>query len=595
MALLVALLLLLDCTLLAGSTWLVNKTEEEARKTLRNRVISACTGQYINTVYDVIHFLVQNGSKNALDPDFMLRLQDLRRSVDEKYSALLNACADDKAARQKILDVNERVKKFENLYGALVGKPDSVRSQKESPWFKAQVDGFVAEMARFNEDQNRFEDEGNAAQQRLRAQIKNLLLFGILVNIAAALFLGVQLDKTILHRINRLIDNTRRMRHKLPLHPELDGSDEIKELDDAFHEMSKALKKEQEQLSASEARNRAFIEGVPIGLMSLDQSGKIEIANLFAANLFGLEPKNMIGKDVSSLFVTGQLSQADYWSQLKTSASGRTVEVAARAYNGKEFAAEVTLAAERGEQKSYLASVANIQEKHELAELRQSVLAMVSHELRTPLTSIAGFLKLVTLGSFGEISDELKVQASGAQNSTGRLIALVNDLLDLEKLESNATTIKKAPCELGTIFSESFNVVSIIAKTRGIELRLVPERCNLEIMADSTRIIQVIINLLANAIKFSPDKSEIKVTWKQQNGFLRITVEDNGPGIDSEYQEFVFERFQQVKQPGVTGGTGLGLPICKTIIEQHGGQIGVESSQGKGSVFWFTLPCDDDD
>jgi PAS domain S-box-containing protein len=459
------------------------------------------------------------------------------------------------------------------------------------------VEGFIAEVALFNEAQCKVANEGSAAQQNLRSQIKNLLLVGILINIAAALFLGLQLDKTILGRINKIIDNARRLRHKLPLNPELDGSDEIKELDSAFHEMSRALKIEQEQLSASESRNRAFIEGVPIGLLSLDPNGKIEIANLTVASMFEADPKSLIGRNISSLFVIGELSAQDYWTHLKTTACNSTVEVIARTTNGKEFAVEVKLAVEKSGQKSSLASIANVQEKYELTKLRQSVLAVVSHELRTPLTSIAGFLKLVTLGSFGNVSDELKRQAEGAQQSSNRLISLVNDILDLEKLESTASSLKKAPCQLNMIFEESFNSVSIIAKTRGIELRLSPSTCALEIIGDSARIVQVMINLLANAIKFSPDKSDITVNWKQHGGFVTISVQDKGPGIPKEYQKIIFERFQQVSHFNVnsSGGTGLGLPICKTIVEQHGGEIGVQSSTGSGSTFWFTLPCDDDE
>jgi PAS domain S-box-containing protein len=314
-------------------------------------------------------------------------------------------------------------------------------------------------------------------------------------------------------------------------------------------------------------------------------------------SLFGVEANSMIGKHTSTYFVTGELDKNSFWIQLQKTAVGHAVEVTAKTREGKEFAAEVTLSTQKGERKTFLASIANVQEKHELTKLRQAVLAMVSHELRTPLTSIAGFLELITMGKYGDTHTELTKQAAGAQESTGRLIALVNDLLDLEKLESETTKIKKVPCELNTIFNQSLNAVSMIASTRGISITVTPQPCELEVMGDPARLVQVMVNLLANSVKFSADQDEVLVTWSQEKNLVKIAVADKGPGVPSEYQKLIFERFQQVNQPGVhhPGGIGLGLPICKTIVEQHDGTMGVESIVGKGSTFWFTLPCDEED
>jgi len=200
------------------------------------------------------------------------------------------------------------------------------------------------------------------------------------------------------------------------------------------------------------------------------------------------------------------------------------------------------------------------------------------------------------MGAFGEISPAATQEANKAEQNVKRLIALINDLLDLERLESGTISVLKAPCDLAAVFEQSLNAVSVFAQKRNIAVEMTGAK-GIELMADSDRLVQILVNLISNAVKFSPDGEKVLVTANQVPGWIEIKVIDRGRGIPLKYREAIFERFQQVEASDAKakGGTGLGLPICKAIAEQHGGSIGVESEEGKGSTFWVRIPEESDD
>lgn len=229
----------------------------------------------------------------------------------------------------------------------------------------------------------------------------------------------------------------------------------------------------------------------------------------------------------------------------------------------------------------------------EVQKLRQAFVAMVSHELKTPLTSVRAFLELLGMGAMGEVSAQAKQDAAAAEQNVVRLIKLINELLDLEKLEVTGLTVEPQHCRLDNILQASYAAVKDFASTRNVSVEI--PSTELTVLADSDRIIQVVINLLSNAIKYSPAATAVTVTVESVDTatapMAEIRVSDTGKGIPAKYQEVIFERFQQVEAgDSKMGGTGLGLAITKTIVEKHGGTIGVISQESKGSTFWFRLP-----
>jgi signal transduction histidine kinase len=234
----------------------------------------------------------------------------------------------------------------------------------------------------------------------------------------------------------------------------------------------------------------------------------------------------------------------------------------------------------------------------------------VSHELRTPLTSIHGALDLLSSGLMDAQSDKGKRVIEIAAESVDRLVLLVNDILDLERLESGKMRLSKQNCNTADLLEKSSDTMRVMAKRGGITLSVTPQ--SIEIYADPERIIQVITNLLSNAIKFAPsnstiwlstevqeiidevDKDVIKNVRKNTHYSRKILfkVKDQGRGIPEDKLESIFERFKQVdaSDSRKKGGTGLGLAICRSIVEQHGGKIWAESTLDQGSNFYFTLP-----
>lgn len=230
------------------------------------------------------------------------------------------------------------------------------------------------------------------------------------------------------------------------------------------------------------------------------------------------------------------------------------------------------------------------EEVAEAQKMKQTFVAMISHDLRTPLTSVNGYLNLVADGRFGDVSDKVRVGAEKAERNVGRLIRLINDLLDLEKMEAGKMEMAAKPLYIENAFEKSIESVQEFADKHTVGLKM--EETDLEVLADPDRIVQVLINLISNAVKFSPPGDVVEISACDKGELVEVSVQDHGRGVPEKYRSLIFEKYKQVEKEDGTkkGGTGLGLPICKMIVEQLGGSIGVESEDGKGSRFWFTLP-----
>lgn len=228
----------------------------------------------------------------------------------------------------------------------------------------------------------------------------------------------------------------------------------------------------------------------------------------------------------------------------------------------------------------------------EAAQHKKELIAMVTHDLRTPLTSIQGALTLLREGVFGELTPKATNQVEKAEGSATRLINLINDLLDIERMEAGKLEMHPELTTTQTIFERTIGAISTFAEQKGISIATTA--VSHVVMADEDRVIQVLVNLISNSVKFSEKGTTIKLSAKQTSpGFITLSVTDQGRGIPKEFVSSVFERFQQVQKGDAVEkkGTGLGLAICKAIVEGHGGTIGVESEVGVGSTFWFTLPA----
>lgn len=230
---------------------------------------------------------------------------------------------------------------------------------------------------------------------------------------------------------------------------------------------------------------------------------------------------------------------------------------------------------------------------HDLTQLdraKSEFLSIASHELRTPLTSIKGSLSLLEHGVIGEVNPETKSLLGIAGQETDRLIRLINELLDLAKIEAGQFPLNKKWIPLDQLLKKTKDSLQGLAESAHVKLEF---HCNphIETLIDSDRIQQVITNLASNAIKFSPKDSKVILRVIEENNNIILEVEDSGPGIAPEDQVLIFEKFRQAtsEENPLVKGTGLGLAIARAIVEEHGGEISVRSFPGKGSVFLFSL------
>lgn len=220
---------------------------------------------------------------------------------------------------------------------------------------------------------------------------------------------------------------------------------------------------------------------------------------------------------------------------------------------------------------------------------KKKFVANVSHELRTPLTSIRGALALVLDGDH-TIDQDSRELLTAAHRGANRLLSLVNDLLDLERVGSDELSVRKQDCALQEVFDRAAETVRPIAGDAGVRLTIAPAPATLH--ADSQRLSQVIINLLANAVRFSPKGGAVTVSVEPHGDHLRILIDDQGPGVPLSFRDSIFEPFKQVEGSAVhqKGGTGLGLAISHAIVKEHGGWIAVSDAPGGGARFTIGLP-----
>ncbi len=351
-------------------------------------------------------------------------------------------------------------------------------------------------------------------------------------------------------------------------------------------------KRAEEALRQSEERMRLVFEMMPLALLVMTPEGEILSVNPAAEQHFGCAESSLQGRLVTNFFRLDKAGEKGvYLAELLNPPLHPLRRIYGRRVDEVLFPAEVmSTAYDTSMLKGRLLIVKDVSREYEADRLKQSFIAMVGHELKSPLMSIHVCLEMLGKGFFGQLNEEGRESVRTAEESVQRLIALVNEILDAEKLESGSISIAPQKTNLEKISTMAANAVSALAEAK--KIRIDKEKMDVEITADTNRLVQVVVNLLSNAIKFSPPNSKVQLYAKMNGNMVEVSVEDNGRGVPHEHHQMVFERFHQVS-PGDAkekGGTGLGLAICKAIVEAHGGSIGVESEPPNGSRFWFTLP-----
>jgi signal transduction histidine kinase len=255
----------------------------------------------------------------------------------------------------------------------------------------------------------------------------------------------------------------------------------------------------------------------------------------------------------------------------------------------KAFAAQSVLAIQNARLFSELEE--NSRQLELASKHKSQFLANMSHELRTPLNAILGYTELIVDGIYGELPQKIRDVLDRVQSNGRHLLGLINDVLDLSKIEAGQLTLSSDTYSLVDLIHSVVGAVQPLAQEKKLDFKVEVGSNLPAVHGDERRVTQVLLNLVGNAIKFT-DKGEVAIKASGENGFFTVAVCDTGPGISESEQEKIFGEFHQTDNSSTRkkGGTGLGLAIAKRIIEMHGGRIWVQSVEGKGSTFFFTLP-----
>ncbi|MDP3232739.1 MAG: response regulator [Myxococcales bacterium] len=360
------------------------------------------------------------------------------------------------------------------------------------------------------------------------------------------------------------------------------------------------------------SRLQSILASSNLSIIETTPTGMIREFNAAAERMLGYPADEIVGKTSPAMFHV--LDEVVTRAAELTKELGVTIEPGFEAFiakarlgsaderdwtyvrkDGTHFPVHLSITARRalsGEVTGYIGIAGDISDRKRIERLQSEFISTVSHELRTPLTSIRGALGLVAGGVTGDLPKEAQEYIEIALSNSDRLVRLINDILDIEKMQSGSMEFRMRATELGEAIRSAIAANEAFASTHRVRLQLSSAIPPGEVLVDPDRLAQVLTNLISNAAKFSPADGVVELSVEQAAGFMRVNIRDHGPGIPDEFRGRIFQRFAQADASSTRqkGGTGLGLSISKAIVEKMRGHIGFEAAPGGGTVFFFELP-----
>lgn len=417
----------------------------------------------------------------------------------------------------------------------------------------------------------------------------------VLVSLAAA-FLAAGLARTLTRPLLKLSAGAESVaRGEFPEEIRIGTGDELQEFAETFNRMIERLRGYAElqvdRLVLEQKKTEAILFSIGDGILMTDTEGRVQLANRKALQILGREGEPLEGKSLEAVLPPGTPlkdavldtvarpdQQAVKELDLSTEERHLVVRVASRTLKSPS----------KGGALGVVTAIHDVTLEVELDKMKEEFLHSITHDLRNPLGSIVGFLEFLRKGVVGVLNPQQSGMVESMIKSSNRLLAMVNNILDVARMESGRVEVALKEASVAGMASHAIEMLGSLAQRRGIRLELEAEE-EFTLQADPGQIERVMANLVGNAIKFSPDDGRVTVRVEDAGGSVRVCVADEGPGIPATHLDKIFGKFEQV--PGQKrGGTGLGLTISKLFVEAHRGRIWVESELGKGARFYFTLP-----
>lgn len=501
-------------------------------------------------------------------------LKELLKDDEKQKYVVENAIADSEKARRFLLSIRNGASTH---FGGTI----------DARIFHKQ--GFIY-MNSLTENYNTLNDyaitlQKDATSTKSRDGVITTMTIGIIANIAIAIFLGYFFTTKFARRVSVVGNNALLLASGKPLGEPLTGDDEVAQLDFAFHNMAEAL-------AEANSKQLALLDNAADVLCSLDEHLTLIRVSASCERVWGYAPEEVTGLRLAQILEkeTAGKTTREAEEHIKTKSQG---SFEARIIKKDGRVIDVVISSYwSASERALFCVVRDVTREREFERIKQKLMDTVAHDLRSPLASIKAVLESLALGVMGKLSDNAIKRIRGAEGSADRLLRLINDLLDFDKYESGQFTLYLQSNSIQEICYAS--IVSIESLIEGKRLTTKVEGHDYSVNVDSDRLTQAIVNIVSNAVKFSPDGGTIKITTKQKNKMVLVEIADQGPGIPDKFKADIFERFKQVQsETHKHKGTGLGLPIAKQVIEAHGGQIGVKDNTEGGTIFWFTIPMEE--
>jgi len=590
--LLVALPLLTELGFIGHLVDLQQQSERAAQRVAHSKAICISAENVIRSSYDsasaFVLFLVSK------TPTYAERYEAVAAKIQAQLKDLAQLVGDDPVQKENYQKLDhestETTEVMETIKRTMESQ-DSIHNPIEVAFLRRKVHQhlnllFSASSAITEQEEHKNDKLTPLAETAKKAE-QHWLWLGVVLNILVTCLAAIFFSRDITHRIGKIVNNAISLVNGNQLSAPLGGGDEIAELDLVLHTAGKLLQE-------ASRRESAIINNVQEAICSVNSNFIFSRISPAAMKLWGYDATELLGKRVLNLLPESE--QKNFFDTMSGACKGDpSVKFEIEMKRKDDSLVWVSWSGYwSSTEQEFFCVAQDIDERKKLEQMKQDFVSMISHDLRSPLTAVNAFFHMLSIGTYGELSEKGTSMSKKVEKSLTGVVRLLNDLLDVEKLESGLMQLRQERTQVSSIIKDALDMVRPLAEQQKIGLELISKE-DATLMADSSRLSQVVQNLLSNAVKFSPQGSCIQLFYgKDQSGQAEIRVTDRGPGISASDRELVFDRFRQLSNSNgiAVKGSGLGLAICKAIVEQHGGTVGVDSQLGMGSSFWVRVPTE---
>jgi len=530
-------------------------------------LIHQCMNKAYDAMRELVYFETQPGGRgDTYHARFKSRISEL--------DALKNKLTRHPAVKSEALgvfleDLKEQLRRVDNLSDVTYEDFNKLMAVQRASFLGKELTRLSDSMLADQEKRARL---ARAEIEKKRQEFDKVLLLSAANSVLFAILLAMLFNVDILSQMRIMMNNTSRFARGETLHPQIKGSDEFAQLDDVFHSMVHSIK-------ALSEREKAIFRNTTELIFVLDENYNFVFINDACRTMLGKPPEELLQTSIVELneSVRFRLEAGQTLETLvfETTLDEREVEISAH-WSARDG--------------SFYCVAHDIGARKELERMKQSFLAMVTHDLRSPIAANQLALEmLLNESKLGALTPEGQQIVQRILSSDRKLMRLINDLLDMEKLNAGQLSLDLALASFNDVTEEAIELLEPIIRSKNIKID--KDDNDTLILCDSARIVQVVANILSNALKFSEEKQAIEMRYSEDSESSIISITDHGPGIPIEFLPQLFEQFTQTGDKDIARkGSGLGLAISKKLVDLHNGEIVVATEIGEGTTFEIHLP-----